>query len=184
MYKIFWLLFSVAPFNVFCQVTDDFSDGDFTSNPVWTADNNTHWTISSGQLRSNSLTPSSTFYITTACSIVTEAQWNFTVHLPFNTSSANYVDVFLLSEQANLTSASNNGYFVRIGGTSDEVGLWRMVAGTASPLIDGVNGITNTSNNLMRISVTRDAASVWTLQRDVGLTGTYFTEGTVTDATF
>lgn len=184
MHKIFWLLFAVAPLNTFCQVTDDFSDGDFTANPVWTADNSSHWIISSGQLRSNSLTPSSTFYITTTSSIGTEAQWNFTIHLPFNTSSANYVDVYVMSEQANLTSTSNNGYFVRIGGTSDEIGLWKMVAGTASQMIDGVNGITNTSNNLIRISVTRDAANVWTLQRDVGLTGTYFTEGTVTDATF
>lgn len=184
MYKIFWLLFAVAPLNGFCQVTDDFSDGDFTTNPIWLADNSSHWTVSSGQLRSNSLTPSSTFYITTASAIAAETQWNFTVHLLFNTSSANYVDVYLMSEQSDLMSASNNGYFVRIGGTSDEVSFWKLTAGAPSLLIDGVNGLTNTSNNRMRISVTRDASNQWTLQRDLGITGTYFTEGTVTDATF
>ena len=184
MPKIFWLLFAVAPFNVFCQVTDDFSDGDFTTNPVWTGDNSTHWIISSGQLRSNSLTPSSTFYITTPSSLATVAQWTFSIHLQFNTSGANYVDVYLTSEEANLTSASNNGYFVRIGGTNDEVSFWKMTGGVPSLLIDGINGVTNTSNNLMRISVTRDASHVWTLQRDVGITGTYFTEGTTLDATF
>lgn len=184
MNKIFWFLTTILPLNSFCQITDDFSDGDYTNNPVWVADNTAHWTISAGQLRSNSLTPSSTFYIVTPSATATLAQWNFLIHLPFNTSSANYVDVYLISEQQNLTSATNNGYFVRIGGTSDEVGLWKMVAGTPVVLIDGINGTTNTSNNLIRISVTRDASNRWTLSRDVGNTGVYITEGTATDATF
>lgn len=175
---------AILPLNSFCQVSDNFSDGDFISNPIWVADHAGNWTISAGQLRSNSLTPNSTFYIATPSTIATMAQWNFLIHLPFNTSGANYVDVYLVSQQQNLTSASNNGYFVRIGGTSDEVGLWKLTSGVSTPLIDGVNGITNTSNNLIRISVTRDASNLWTLNRDVGNTGSFITEGTTTDATF
>lgn len=174
---------AILPSNAFCQVTDDFSDGDFTNNPIWVADNAVNWTISTGQLRSNSLSPNTTFYITTPSSTATIAQWNFLIHLQFNTSGANYVDVYLVSEEQNLTSASNNGYFIRVGGTNDEVGLWKLVEGKPSVLIDGINGTTNTSNNLIRISVTRDASNLWTLTRDVGNTGSYITEGTVTDAT-
>lgn len=182
MCKIFWLLMAILPLNAICQVKDDFSDGDFSNSPIWVADNAANWTVSAGQLRSNSLNPSSTFYITTPSSTATIAQWNFLIQLQFNTSGANYVDVYLTSEQQNLTSPTNNGYFIRIGGTGDEIGLWKLVAGTPTVLIDGINGTTNTSSNLIRISVTRDASNGWTLNRDVGNTGSYITEGTVTDA--
>lgn len=165
------------------QVIDDFLDGDFTSNPIWTPDNSTNWTVVSNQLRSNSATASSTFYISTPSAQALNAQWEFYVNLQFNTSSANFVDVYLMSSNSSMTSS--NGYFVRIGGTPDEISLYKSSGGTSSIIINGVDGVTNTSNSVLKVKVTRDASDLWTLHRDVSGTGNnYFAEGTVTDNSF
>jgi Lamin Tail Domain len=167
------------------QVSDNFADGDFTSNPVWTEGSPNSWTLASNKLRSNVSVPNSTFYITTPSAKATNAQWEFTVNLQFNTSSANYVDVYLTSSEANLTSSTNNGYFVRIGETPDEISLYKRTAGLSALLINGQDGTTNTSNSTIRIKVTRDANNLWTLERDVsGIGDDFFTEGTETDNSF
>jgi Lamin Tail Domain/Bacterial Ig-like domain len=168
----------------YAQVADDFSDDDLTNNPTWTPNDANNWTVVSGQLRSNSATASSSFYITTPSAKATQAQWDFYVQLQFNTSSANFVDVYLISEQADLLSVTNNGYFVRIGGTPDEISLYKMTAGIASILINGTDGITNRSNNPLQIKVIRDANNSWSLERDA-LGGTdYILEGNANDNSF
>jgi hypothetical protein len=165
------------------QVTDDFSDGEYSSNPTWTPDNATNWTVVSNQLRSNSTTASSTFSISTPSAQAMNTQWEFYLNLQFNTSSANFVDVYLISSNSSMTLA--DGYFIRIGGTTDEISLYKSTGGTSSTLINGTDGITNTSNSILKIKVTRDASDLWTLQRDNSGTGSnYFTEGTATDNSF
>ncbi|NOS93389.1 MAG: hypothetical protein HOP30_15830, partial [Cyclobacteriaceae bacterium] len=105
------------------QFSDDFSDSDFVANPVWTPDQPTNWLVAGGQLQSNSTTINSTYSISTPSTLSTNAQWEFYVNLQFNTSSLNYVDVYLASSNASLVSA--DGYFIRIGGTTDEVSLYK-----------------------------------------------------------
>lgn len=166
------------------QVVDDFSDGDFTANPVWTG-NEAQFVVSAGQLRSNAGVPPATieYYLSTPSGTVLQAQWEFFVNLRFATSAQNLADVYLTSDQAILTAPGINGYFVRIGDTADEVALYRVTAGTATRLA-GVPGIVNSSsNNPFRIRVTRDADDRWTLDYDDGATGTYVTGPSVTDNT-
>jgi len=169
------------------QFSDNFSDADFTTNPAWIGDDSVFTVVDvSGnlQLRSNKLIPSTSYYLSTPSSQSTDAQWEFYTHLAFNTSSANYVDIYLIADQSNLFSASLNGYFVRIGGTSDEISLYRRVSGTAVEIIDGTDGVTNISNNILKIKITRSISDDWVLDRDITGTGTsYFNEGTVNDAT-
>ncbi len=168
----------------YAQVADGFSDGDLTNNPTWTADNANNWTVVSGQLRSNSAVPSSTFSISTPSTKAKNAQWDFYAQLQFNTSGANFVDVYLVSEQSDLLSTTNNGYFVRIGGTPDEISLYKMTAGVASVLINGTDGVTNRSNNLLRIKIIRDANNLWSLELDASGGTNFILEGTATDNSF
>lgn len=186
MKKSFIIVLFFISLLTFGQVTDDFSDGDFSTNPVWTADHASNWTIPGAdlRLRSNSSAASASFYITTPSTKALNAEWSFFVHLQFNTSSANYADVYLMSEQADLRSSTNNGYFVRIGGTPDEISLYKVTAGVTSILINGTDGITNTSSNSLRIKVIRTAANQWSLLRDVTGGTNFVSEGTVTDNSF
>lgn len=188
------LFLFVSCFNrLYGQFTDDFSDGDYLNNPAWTVDNAANWVIDNNRLRSNSSIQNSSFFITIPSTKVLDAQWEFQVNLQFNTSSANFVDFYLASESGTLATPANpttthpvsNGYFVRIGGTPDEISLYKNTGGTATLLINGVDGTTNTSNLTVLIKVTRDAIGLWNLSRDLSGTGNNFlSEGTATDNTF
>lgn len=176
-----------TPLISIAQFTDDFSDGDFISNPVWSGDDSVY-TIVNNALRSNKTIINSTFYLSTPSTIANNSQWEFWVNLKFATSGSNYVDIYLTADQANLKSATLNGYFVRIGGTSDNISLMKKTSGANVGLISGTNGVVaSSSNNIIKIKVTRDASNLFTLNREFTtgtLTGNYTTEGTVTDATF
>jgi hypothetical protein len=188
MKRILFLFFSIfIQQYLSAQITDSFTDGDFTSSPTWTLASSTDFTVSSGQLKSTNTTTNSNFYISTTNTLTTNCQWEFYVNLQFNTSSTNYVDVYLASDVSNLQATSINGYFVRIGGTLDEICLYKRAGSitTATKLIDGVDGTTNVSNNNLKIKVTRNASNVWSLERDVtGTGGSYISEGTISDATY
>lgn len=168
------------------QFTDNFNDGDFTNNPTWVGGTSDFVVSPSFQLQSNNTVASSTFYLSTANALATSAQWDFYCQIQFNPSSANYIDVFLTASASDLALNSTSGYFVRIGNTDDEISLYRKDAtGTVTKIIDGVNGILNTSSSVMKIRVIKNTANQWILSRDLSGTGnSYTSEGTVTDATF
>jgi hypothetical protein len=163
-----WLLGSLP---AWAQLNESFSDGNFTANPVWTPNLASDWAIDAGQLRSNASTTNYNFYISTPQTLATVMQWEMKINLQFQTSGANYVDVFLTSQEANLQSSNNNGYFLRIGGTPDEISLYKLTAGASTLLIDGANGRTNASNNTLKIKVIRDNLNLWTVYSDISGTG-------------
>ena len=165
------------------QLTENFSDGDFTNNPAWTG-GTTDWIVNPFfQLQSNNTVVNSTYYLSTANGLATTAQWDFFCSLSFNPSSANYVDVFLTASAGDLTQAATTGYFVRMGGTDDEISLFRKDNGSVTKIIDGTNGILNSSNNDIKITVVRDAANQWQLTRTLNATAS-FVEGNVIEATY
>jgi lamin tail-like protein/Big-like domain-containing protein len=168
----------LSPF-AFAQFSDDFSDGDFTNNPTWNG-NNALFTIASGELNSQS-PGAATYYLSTTSTLSTNAEWIFDLNLKFGTSGANYVDVFLMADVADLTTAQN-GYFVRIGSTQDDIKLYSLVSGAANILIDGNDGdVNSTSNNPFQIKVTRDLANNWTLLYDDGILGSFTNAGSIVD---
>ena len=112
--------------HLFGQVTDNFSDGDFTSNPPWNGDA-AKFTIETGELRSNSNSASDVFYISTPNTLAkADLEWRFRVNMKFSTSGANYTDVFLMADNTNLNLVTN-GYFVRVGNIKDEISLYKIV---------------------------------------------------------
>lgn len=187
MKKIFFGLISLLFFvdTVHAQFSENFDDGNFTSNPAWTGGVSDFIVNAGLQLQSNNTVANSTFYLSTDNTLATSAQWDFYVKLTFNTSSANYVDVFLTASASDLTAGTTNGYFVRIGNTADEICLYRKSGATSTKIIDGADGTTNSSNNAIRIRVTRDASNQWALYTDLTGGNTFSADGAaVVDATY
>lgn len=179
-------IFLLTPFFGNAQVNENFSDGEFSSNPAWVG-GLSDWTVNPAfVLQSNNTVAGSTYYLSTASTLATTAQWELLVNLNFNPSSTNYLDVYLTASAIDLTATATTGYFVRIGNADDEIALYRKEStGSMTKIIDGVNGITNKSSNTIMLKLVRDAASQWTLYRDITGTGnSYFAEGSVSDATF
>lgn len=188
MQKFLLIILSILIFNVNskAQLSDNFADGDFTNNPTWSGDVADYVVNASFQLQSNNLVANSGFYLSTPSTKATEAVWEFYTNLTFNTSSTNYVDVYVTASAFNLAANSTSGYVIRIGGTADEVSLYKKTnTGVFTKIIDGTDGITNSSNNTLKIKLIRTAANQWLLATDVTGTGNqYVTETPVTDATY
>ncbi|MEN9401123.1 MAG: hypothetical protein RL632_2226, partial [Bacteroidota bacterium] len=150
----------------------------------WSGDDSVFTIVDVGgnfQVRSNKLLTNSSYCLSTPSALVNAAQWEFSVRLLFNTSSANYVDVYLCSDQANLLSVGVNGYFVRIGGTTDEVSLYKSVLGVKTKIIDGTDGTTNHSTNELKLKVKCTASGEWTLEQKTFAEVMYTLEGMTTD---
>ena len=105
MKKIVCLLFVLIQYfnQTNAQVVDNFTDGNFTSSPAWVG-NTADWIVNPAlQLQSNNTVVNGTFYLSTANTLATVAQWEFYCNLTFNTSSTNYADVFLTASASDLT---------------------------------------------------------------------------------
>lgn len=182
MKYIVLFFFFANSINSFAQVLDDFSDQEFSNNPAWIGDV-ASWQAASGVLKSENQTPNSQFYLSTNSKLVKNTEWSVLVNLQFNTSSANYVDVFLNADSSNLKSGVKNGYFVRIGGTKDEICLYKKVNGVNSLLIDGIDGVTNKSANTIALKVSCSQHFEWNLKRNLsGQTTDFTSEGAAVDS--
>lgn len=160
------------------QFTDDFSDGDFTTNPVWSG-TDTKFSVTTGILMLNAPAVSETAYLSTVSASINNASWEFLVTISGGTSGSNYTDVYLVSD-ADVLTGSLNGYFVRIGNTSDEVSLYVQTGATKTEIIDGVDARVDGTSAAIKIKVARDQNGFWQLWSDPTATG-YILEGSVTN---
>lgn len=144
------------------QLSDNFSDGDFNTNPEW-GGNTSDFIVETEVLRLNAPAVTSTSYVSTASDISQEAEWSFWGKLDFNPSSNNYMKVYLMSDVADLTAVAN-GYFVKIGGAPDDISLYKVANGEETLLIDGVDGRVDLSSVEVDILVTRDINGLWEMK--------------------
>ncbi|HEV2831677.1 MAG TPA: lamin tail domain-containing protein, partial [Hanamia sp.] len=180
------IIFQIISLITKAQVTESFTDGDFTNSPEWTGSTSDFIVNDSHQLQSNDTNANSIFYLSTPNALATNTEWEFRVQIAFNPSSANYIDAYLTASASDVSLNSTYGYFVRIGNTDDEISLYRKSSsGTVVKIIDGANDICNKANNVMKIKVIRNATNKWTLLRDMSGTGnSYISEGSIADATY
>ena len=185
-----WLLGLFLPFfQIHAQLIDDFSDGDFTSNPLWSGDASNFIVNGSMELQLNAPAVTDTAYLVSETGILdfsNTVTWEFRMNMLFSPSSNNTGRFYLCSNQENL-KGSLNGYYIRIGesGSTDKVKMYRQ-DGTSSTLIaTGLYGAYGVNPDA-RIRVTRDLAGNWLVEADsLGGTNFIFEAGaTDTDHTF
>ena len=174
----------MLPIICFAQISDDFSDGEITSNPIWAGNTDEYIVNGSNELQLNgNSTEGGTSYLSTANESFYNASWEFLVKFDFNPSSSNYCNIYLSTNNSDLTAVTQ-GYFVKIGNTSDEVSLYRHDAGGITEIIDGLDDRIDLATVNLRVKVTRDIDGNWTLMSDT-LGGTdYYTEGSILDNTY
>lgn len=166
------------------QISDNFGDGDFTANPVWSGDN-AEFVVNAGfQLQLNSVA-ADTSSLAFASPFATNCEWQFWCRMNFAPSDNNNLRYYLSSDVLSLEGAVN-GYYIRMGenGSFDSVDLWEQVGTSHTKIIDGINSRVALANNIVRVKVTRTAAGLWTVSSDTTGGTNWVTEGSITNNTF
>ncbi len=183
MRSIFLAFIFISTF-VSAQVTDSFTDGDFTANPVWSGD--AEFIINaSNQLQLNNTVAGASYLSTpNTLSSLDNMEWHFYIKQSFAPSGSNYGRVYLVSDQANL-EGSLNGYYLQFGeaGSLDAVELFKQTGLTSTSICRGTSAQIAATFTL-GIKVTRNASGLWSLYVDATGGTSYSLQATGTDITY
>ena len=166
------LLFLILPLWAFAQITDDFSDGDFTTNPTWFGTDTSFKVNNSFQLQSSATTAGEAWLSTVIASI---DEWRFWIRENFSPSGNNYAEVWLAADTADLTCA--NGFFLRFGaaGNQDAIELYRKNGAIETLICQGTPGAIASSFKVA-VKVNREQDGHWTVMLDYDNVGNYAME--------
>ena len=161
------MLLTCATLRLNAQITDNFSDGDFSANPVWTGDASSFIVNNATELQLKA-PAAGTAQLRTQGNIPDSAVWSLDLRLTFAPSTSNLLRIYLLADQENLTTA--NGYFLEIGenGTADALRFFRQDASTKTLLATGVAGLVGTDPVNIKLQMRRSASGVWSLSAGTG----------------
>lgn len=164
------------------QITDDFSDGDFTQNPVWTGDVANFIVNAGGELQL-SAPDAGVSVLSVQGNIADSAVWLLDVRLEFAPSAANLLRIYLLADQADLSQA--NGYFLEIGenGSSDAIRFYRQDGPAKMLLATGTPGLVANEPVVGALRMRRSTSGLWSLEVAPG-PNPFQPELSVTDATY
>jgi hypothetical protein len=171
--SVFFTLFLASVGN--CQLFDDFSDLDFTFNPIWVGDT-TDFTVNSDsvlQLSNPGMVSSS--YLSTPFSYNSSdsLEWRFYLDQSFSPSGSNFSRIYLAADSANLDSAQN-AYYMQFGesGSNDAIELFERVNGIDSSICRAPDAEIAGSFEV-DIRVRKDPLGNWTIERDFSTTQNY-----------
>lgn len=186
--SVFLLIF--MPLWSLAQWVDDFSDGDFTTNPPWTGVDSC-FVINSGlQLQSAGTVAGESFLsmrlesVNQSGSFDRDMEWRFWIRENFSPSANNYAEVWLMADSVGLRNSSK-GYFLRFGsaGSHDAIELYRWDAGVESLVCKGSDAFIASSFK-MTVRVVRDAGGHWSIGADADGVGFFNPEAEGMDNTY
>jgi hypothetical protein len=155
----------LCPMLVFTQVTEDFSDGNFTQNPVWTG-NSEHFIINDEQNLQLLNSEAGLSTLSTPNAKATNCEWRIWVRLSFSPSANNNARIYLISDNPDL-SGSLNGYFLQLGeaGGDDAIELFRQSGTEIFSVCRGSEALLASSFKI-GLKIIRDQNNLWTILAD------------------
>ncbi len=179
----FWLPSFLLFFaqTAFCQITDDFSDGDFTQNPSWQGDIANFKINVAGELQLNAADAGQSV-LAVAGNIADTTIWNLRFRMPFAPSGSNLLRIYLLADQAALAAA--NGYYLEIGetGSLDALRLYRQDGGSKTLLATGQPALV-AANPDIHLRIKRSKTGDWNVEAAAS-NGALQPQFTVNDPTY
>jgi hypothetical protein len=165
------------------QFTDNFSDGDFTSNPTWTGDVTLFKVNTALQLQLNA-SGDATAALSVPLIATPEMEWSCWAKLSFAPSDNNMDRVYLTSDQQDL-KGSLNGYYIKLGeaGSNDAIELIRQSGNIHTVVCRGADALIASSFTL-KIKVVRSAGGTWKVYADPTGGLNYQLQATGVDNTF
>ncbi len=178
MFKLMAYLLLIMPLSVSAQVLDDFSDGDFTSNPRWFGTDSLFVVNGNKQLQLNADVAGNAClwcdYDVSENVDDGQFEWRFWLKEAFAPSGKNFSDVYLCDK-----------YFLRFGeaGSSDVVDLQRVTGNTSESVCRGSDAFIAASFSAF-FKVTRTAEGTWKIYIDKHGNSSYILDAQGVDNTF
>ncbi len=172
-----------ANFGLFAQIADDFSDGNFTSNPAWQGNLTAFIVNTAGELQLNAPDAGAST-LAVEGNLPDSAVWLMDMRLEFAPSASNLLRIYLLADQADLLQA--NGYYLEIGenGTADALRFFRQDAGLGSVLLaTGAPAFVANDPVSIQLRIMRTAQGNWQLEAAPN-GGAFVPQGTAQDAQY
>lgn len=165
--SILLLLITSFSFTGFSQMSDDFSDGDFTSNPTWSGTTADYVVNATQQLQLNA-TVAGTSYIYTPHNLTDfdGKEWHFWLNQSFAGSASNYGRIYLITAATDL-STNPDGVYLQLGEalSTDAVRLMQRVGGVTTQICASTDG-TIAGSFAIGVKVIRDITGNWSLNID------------------
>lgn len=184
MQKGLLLILLLLAFTGRSQFSDDFSDGDFTSNPAWGGTTADFIVNASNELQINN-SIAATSYLSAPHGLATldDQEWHLWVKLSFAPSTSNFGRIYLTSSASDLTT-NPDGFYLQLGeaGATDAVRLFKSVGGVSTEICAGPSGQIAASFTI-GIRVLRNNVGLWSLYVDASGGTNYAFVASGTDAT-
>jgi len=145
------------------QLAEDFSDGNFTTNPTWNGDEGDFIVNGDFRLQLDSPTAPDTSLLYSAVEIPDSAVWEMEFNMNFAPSGNNRLRIFL---QANTTNFPDvNGYYLQVGesGAEDALTLFRSDGTSQSQVAKATLGTLSTAPAMAKVRVQRSNNGDWAI---------------------
>ncbi len=174
MQNLLILIFSLLVTVANAQLSDDFTDGDFSANPHWTGDSAAFTVNSGGMLQLNAqLAGNSTLAVPITLDYNDTLEWRIKTRLDFAPSSGNYCRIYLAADTST-SQASVSGYFLQLGESlsNDAIELFRQSGTVITSVCRGIDGQIASAFEI-QIRVLRFPSGEWQVFTDENLTDNY-----------
>ena len=182
MCKYFFIFFLVFSHNFgLAQLSDNFSDGNFITNPVWEGDVNNFIVNDNLELQLNAPDAGESF-LYTSISPEESNEWSFYFRMEFAPSGSNIMRIYFALSDLDLTIA--DGYYLEVGetGSDDELKFYQLENGSPTLMGSGTMGALATDPSVARVKIVKTDG---TWQLDINYDGglVLSPEITISDAT-
>jgi hypothetical protein len=190
--KIALSLMILSSLNALGQLSDNFSDGDFTNNPTWTGNTTSFLVNGLGQLQLTAPGPGqSTIATSFANTALGNKEWSFFIRQSFAGSDNNQSRLYLTANGTAMSytgagTAGVEGYFLKFGegGSADAIRLFRD-NGVDNPVeIAAATAGAISGSFSLRVKITRDNSGLWSILADYTGGNNLVFQTSVTDNTF
>lgn len=153
------LIFSIS---LFAQLSEDFSDGNFSANPTWLGDGNNFIVNGDGELQLNT-SGADTSVLYTAVEMPDSTTWEIDFKMDFAPSNNNRLRIYLQSSTTNFPDV--DGYFLKIGesGATDRLTLFRSDAGNKTEIAAATEGALGNDPAIAKVKITRSKTGDWAI---------------------
>lgn len=164
------------------ELSDDTQD-DLTCSLTWSGDIERFTLDNKGLRLCDKGEAGGSAFLVTPSLYIRGTRWEFRIHLFFNPSAHNYARFYLASSSQNLSDALN-GYFLQIGGSKDQISLYRQEGVETVLLASGRELMKDNNSPELAIKVECDDNGYWTFWTCLNEESDYVKEKQVRDVTF